>query len=214
MSTRPYSVMPHSVLTQGACRPCADRSTLSGAPLPLNEATRAAYPGRVRLRLARLIVTLTLCVLACGVIVVNASWAHPHEEPWSWPTGEPRPVVADFDPPEHDWLAGNRGVVLDVALGEVIRSPAAGTVTFAGRVVDRDVVVVTHDERRSTFEPVTPSVHVGDVVAAGDPLGVVSTGPNGPLHWGVKIGSDRYLYPLLFVSGPVVLKPWDGPGDK
>lgn len=135
-------------------------------------------------------------------------------EPWQWPTGSPRPVLVNFDPPDQPWLPGNRGVVLDVQVGEVIVAPAPGRVTLARRIVDREVVVVSHDERRSTFEPVTALVPEGSFVTTGQPIGVVSSGPNGPLHWGVKVGKSTYLHPLRQLLGPIILKPWDEPDDR
>lgn len=154
---------------------------------------------------------ILVCLFAAGVSSRAEARSH---DPWQWPTGSPRPVVADFDPPTQPWLPGNRGVVLDVPVGEVIVAPAAGTVTLARRIVDREVVVVSHDDRRSTFEPVRPLVAEGSVVQAGQPIGVVSSGPNGPLHWGVKVGKSTYLHPLRQLVGPIVLKPWDEPDDR
>lgn len=129
--------------------------------------------------------------------------------PWRWPSGTPVAVTRPFDPPSQDWLSGHRGVDLAVPVGSEVYSPAAGTVTFAGHLVDRNVVVIEHDHRRSTFEPVAPIVSLGDHVEAGQPIGIVEEGhAPGPLHWGVKVGPKRYLNPLRQLLSPVVLKPW------
>ncbi|WP_342373245.1 peptidoglycan DD-metalloendopeptidase family protein [Propioniciclava soli] len=119
----------------------------------------------------------------------------------------PGAVVTGFDPPEVRWGAGHRGVDLAGTPGETVVSPAAGTVTFAGEVAGRHVVVVTHDDRRSTLEPVTASVAVGTRVAAGDPVGVLDAGHACPavacLHWGLK-RAEEYLDPLMLLDGSTV----------
>lgn len=98
--------------------------------------------------------------------------------------------------------------------GDVVRSPAAGVVTFADVVVDRPVLTVTHaGGLRSSLEPVTATVDVGTPVTAGEAVGTLGPGPDhcaagSCLHWGVRRG-DVYLDPLDLLpgSGPVVLLP-------
>ncbi|MCU1538432.1 MAG: Peptidase [Humibacillus sp.] len=132
---------------------------------------------------------------------------------WSWPLQpEPR-VVRGFDPPDRPWLAGHRGVDLAAAVGQTVHSPAPGTVTYAGRLAGRGVLVVTHaGGLRSTFEPVAATSAVGTSVAESAPVGTVSAEPGhcAPatcLHWGVLRGRT-YLDPLTFVGrGPVILLP-------
>jgi murein DD-endopeptidase MepM/ murein hydrolase activator NlpD len=132
---------------------------------------------------------------------------------WSWPL-EPRPEVARrFDPPDQPWLPGHRGVDLVGGVGQVVRAPTGGIVTYAGRLAGRGVVVVTHaGGLRSTFEPVSARVRAGTVVAQGDPVGEVSSEaghciPATCLHWGVLRGRT-YLDPLTFVGqGRIVLLP-------
>ena len=132
-------------------------------------------------------------------------------EPWTWPTVGPTPVVRAFDPPFNPWLAGHRGVDLDVPLGTTITSPADGKVVYAGKLVDRGVISIRHAGGiRSTFEPVDVLVSTGDFVARGQAVAVVVEGhAPGSLHWGAKISSDEYVDPLRFVRGKIVLKPWD-----
>ncbi|MDR7081409.1 murein DD-endopeptidase MepM/ murein hydrolase activator NlpD [Arthrobacter ginsengisoli] len=132
---------------------------------------------------------------------------------WSWPLN-PRPAVARaFDPPARPWLSGHRGVDLRAAHdGVPVTSPAAGTVSFAGVVVDRAVITVDHGNGlRSSFEPVRSDLGAGAVVAEGDVLGWIQPGHCGPahcVHWGVRRG-DVYLNPLGFVTDlrPSVLLP-------
>ncbi|PID54276.1 MAG: peptidase M23, partial [Micrococcales bacterium] len=78
---------------------------------------------------------------------------------WVWPL-DPRPAVSRaFDPPPRRWLAGHRGIDMPAAEGTPVLAPRQGTVTFAGTVVDRGVVTITHpDGLRSSLEPVQPTV--------------------------------------------------------
>ncbi len=93
-------------------------------------------------------------------------------------------------------------------------SPVAGVVTFAGTVAGRPVVTVTDAQgRRSSLEPVAPSVAVGTLVPSAAPLGAVTLAgshcaPQACLHWGVRVGTD-YVDPLTLLpgAGPVVLLP-------
>ena len=124
----------------------------------------------------------------------------------------PGPVVRPFDPPALRWLAGHRGVDLAGRLDQPVRSAAAGVITFAGELAGREVVVVSHGALRTTYEPVHPAVGVGAEVRAGDVIGQLRDGHRCPapvcLHWGLKRG-ERYLNPLAFLPGEVVLQPSD-----
>jgi murein DD-endopeptidase MepM/ murein hydrolase activator NlpD len=134
-------------------------------------------------------------------------------ERWTWPLDPVPEVSRRFDPPDQPWLPGHRGVDLIGAVGQVVRSPTDGTVTYAGQLAGRGVVVVSHPGGlRSTFEPVASGVAVGTVVAQGDPVGTISTdashcAPATCLHWGVLRGRT-YLDPLAFVGrARIVLLP-------
>jgi murein DD-endopeptidase MepM/ murein hydrolase activator NlpD len=129
-----------------------------------------------------------------------------------WPL-DPRPdVLARFVAPSSIWGPGHRGVDLLGAPGQSVRAALAGTVTFAGSLAGRGVVVVGSGARRTTYEPVLASVHVGDAVGAGTTIGTLEAGPShcaprSCLHWGLIAGST-YLDPLsLLGAGPVRLYP-------
>ena len=113
------------------------------------------------------------------------------------------PVVRRFDPPDQDWLAGHRGVDLLGPPGATVVAAAAGTITFAGQVGGKGVVVVGHGELRTTYEPVSALVKVGSDVSAGQAIGTLNDGhacPGGAcLHWGLKRG-DTYLDPLSLLG--------------
>ena len=132
-----------------------------------------------------------------------------------WPL-QPQPsVVAGFDPPASAYGAGHRGVDLAGSPGQVVHAALAGQVTFAGRLAGRGVVVVSHGDTRTTYEPVRATVRVGDLVGAGTPIGVLELPlshcfPKACLHWGWLRG-ETYLDPLELVgAGPVRLMPWEG----
>lgn len=138
---------------------------------------------------------------------------------WQWPLS-PRPrVLRDFDPPPKPWLSGHRGVDLGaVSDGAHVTSPAAGTVSFVGVVVDRPVITIDHGNGlRSSFEPVASTLAAGNVVAAGQPVGTVLPGhcpAASCVHWGVRRGDD-YVNPLQFVMDlrPSILLPLEAPPE-
>lgn len=114
-------------------------------------------------------------------------------------------------------MSGHRGVDLAAAHdGVPVTSPEAGTVSFAGLVVDRPVITIDHGNGlRSSFEPVESPLTAGDVVAKGEVIGTLLPGHCGTvacLHWGVRRG-DEYVNPLEFVLDlrPSVLLPVTGP---
>ena len=128
--------------------------------------------------------------------------------PWSWPLGGPREVGRPFDPPATRYAAGHRGADLPGSPGTLVLAAGAGRVSYAGLLAGRGVVVVVHGTLRTTYEPVTAAVAVGDEVAAGEPLGLLEGGHAGCpaaacLHWGLRRG-EQYLDPVrLVVAGPV-----------
>jgi murein DD-endopeptidase MepM/ murein hydrolase activator NlpD len=142
--------------------------------------------------------------------------------PAVWPLDPEPMVVAGFDPPTTPWGSGHRGVDLLGRPGQEVRTALAGTVTFAGLLAGRGVVVVDHGSTRTTYEPVDPAVRVGDVVPTGGVLGHLETGlshcfPRTCLHWGLLRGAE-YLDPLsllgwapvrlLPLARPPILMPW------
>ena len=132
--------------------------------------------------------------------------------PWGWPLAGPHEVTRAFAPPASAYGAGHRGVDLPAAAGAAVRASAAGRVTYAGRLAGRGVVVVTHGALRTTYEPVTASVRLGQAVALGEVVGRLEAGHAGCaaaacLHWGLRRGQE-YLDPVRLVRrGPVRLLP-------
>lgn len=148
---------------------------------------------------------------------------------WTAPAAGVRPgdVLRPFAAPERPWGRGHRGVDLAVSPGAAVLAPAAGTVVFAGTVVDRPVVTLEHaDGTRSSLEPVEAAAPVGARLERGAPLGTVADASAHCavpcVHWGVRMPDgwrfgdatfDRYLDPLVLIgwSGPSVLWPHAAP---
>jgi murein DD-endopeptidase MepM/ murein hydrolase activator NlpD len=140
---------------------------------------------------------------------------------WRWPLDPPVAVVAGFVAPAGPFAPGHRGVDLAGQVGAAVRSAGAGVVAFAGVVAGRGVVSVDHaGGRRTSYEPVTPTVARGDPVGAGAVLGRLEAvashcPPAACLHWGLRRG-EVYLDPrsLLGAVRVRLLPVWDqaGPG--
>jgi murein DD-endopeptidase MepM/ murein hydrolase activator NlpD len=158
--------------------------------------------------------------VAAGAVVLVSADAVAHADSGAVPSPALRAPVHPFSAvrlfvrPASPWGPGHRGIDIDADTGGAILAPGDGVVTFAGVVVDRGVVTVDHGgSLRSSVEPITPLVRVGDHVRAGDPLGVVSGEPGHCgaatcVHWGVRLG-DEYVNPLDFLVGygRIVLLP-------
>jgi murein DD-endopeptidase MepM/ murein hydrolase activator NlpD len=118
-------------------------------------------------------------------------------------------VVTRFDAPDVPWGAGHRGVDIAGAVGSVVHAAAGGVVAFVGVVVDRPVISIDHpDGIRTTYEPVTATVEVGDAVVQGQAIGtLVAEGSHcvaaACLHWGARVAED-YIDPLSLLSDPVI----------
>ncbi len=146
------------------------------------------------------------CALVCAPVVASATP--------SLPSGSkpiPGAVITRFVLPEVSWGSGHRGVDLAGTPGEIVFAAADGTVTYAGVLAGRGVVVVDHGVVRTTYEPVAAMVAVGDVVSRGQPIGRLQAGhPTCPgttcLHWGLRDG-DAYLDPLLLLGPSIRLLP-------
>jgi murein DD-endopeptidase MepM/ murein hydrolase activator NlpD len=135
--------------------------------------------------------------------------------PFGWPLAEPHEVTRPFSAPA-PYGPGHRGVDLAGDPGQPVLAAGPGLVLYAGRMVDRDVVSIEHPGGlRTTYEPVTAVVAVGDQVARGQPIGHLAHGhpgctapvPRACLHWGAR-RRLTYLDPLrLLGQGRVRLLP-------
>jgi len=169
----------------------------------------ATTTGRIRRPSARLLVVLTVTALflpPSAARAVPVGGARATVPAGVWPLSPIPTVVHPFDPPDSAYGAGHRGVDLAGALGAPVHAAMAGTVTFAGPLAGRGVVVVDHGDTRTTYEPVTPSVEVGDRVAQGAVLGTLTATqshclPAICLHWGwIRNADGVYLDPLGLIG--------------
>lgn len=140
-------------------------------------------------------------------------------ELWEPPLGRPLLVSEPFRAPPHRYGAGHRGIDLPAASGQPVLAPADGTVSFVGRVADRDVVTIRVDERTAvSFEPVEPpargGLSKGDAVARGQTIGMIGLGGHcdgACLHLGVRVDGEEgeeYVDPMRFFLARPVLLPW------
>jgi hypothetical protein len=118
-------------------------------------------------------------LLALPVVLLPGGPAAADTGPWGWPLAGPREVSRPFAPPEHRYASGHRGADLPGAAGAAVLAAGAGRVSYAGLLAGRGVVVVVHGSLRTTYEPVTASVRVGDAVRLGVVLGRLEAGHAG-----------------------------------
>ena len=156
--------------------------------------------------------TTLVAVLLSAALRPRSPPVRPPTRHGEWPL-TPRPAGgAGVRPSQQAWGAGHRGVDLLGRPGQRVRTSLRGTVTFAASLAGRGVVVVDHGGIRTTYEPVTASVAVGERVAGGDQIGTLERmrshcAPAACLHWGLLRGRT-YLDPLTLVgAGPVRLLP-------
>ena len=150
-----------------------------------------------------------LAILALGFMLI---WASPKssEASVTWQVPLEKPVLVNqFLQPSSDYSAGHRGVDYLVKNGDLVRAPARGTVSFAGRVVDRGVLTLAHSGSLLTsFEPVCPLVFKGQSVERGDAVAKVCDEPGYENHCGVRNclhfslrKLEGYLSPLVTIGG-------------
>ncbi|MEU4195993.1 M23 family metallopeptidase [Kribbella sp. NPDC026611] len=129
-----------------------------------------------------------------------------------WPLQPLPAVIRGFELPAKPWLPGHRGVDLAGRPGQPVLAATAGTITYAGPLAGRGVVTISAGSRRTTYEPVVPSVAVGVTVTPTTVIGHLSAAgshcaPATCLHWGLLAGR-QYLNPLtLLPNRPVRLLP-------
>jgi murein DD-endopeptidase MepM/ murein hydrolase activator NlpD len=155
-------------------------------------------------------------LLVSALVLLPVSGAAAEPDPVGvWPLVPVPEVVHGFDPPDQPWEAGHRGVDLAGEAGQSVHTALPGTVRYAGRLAGRGVVVVSHGDTRTTYEPVHASVTLGADVRAGAVIGVLEhmgshCVPRVCLHWGWLRG-EVYLDPLSLVGAlPVRLLPLTG----
>lgn len=124
----------------------------------------------------------------------------------AWPV--PGPVVREFQPPEHPYGPGHRGVDIAAEPGEPVVAALPGVVHFSGLVAGAGWVSIDHGAGlRTTYGVLDPrSVRAGQRVEAGDPLGRLA---GAHLDWGALLHGE-YIDPLtLFGRWEPYLLPDD-----
>lgn len=168
---------------------------------------------------------LALIQLA-GFLTLSLTWLIPapsvgSQGTWSAPVVG-SDLINSYKAPATKFGAGHRGVDYEVNLGQGVFAPAPGKVSFVGKVVDRQVLSLSHDQNIvSSYEPVCSSLVVGEAVSAGDLIGEIcepeqSYVPHCAdricLHFSAR-NNGHYLSPLWFTGelSQSVLLPWVEP---
>ena len=170
-------------------------------------------PRRLHRFLAILAVALT--ILLTGALPAERGHASPPDlasmlviakedgPDWVWPLERFR-LEREFVAPPHRYGPGHRGIDLRPLDDAAVRTPAAGTVAFAGQVAGRGVLTIDHgDGLVTTFEPIVTDLRPGTPVARSDAVGEVGLGGHaspGSLHFGVRLHGE-YVNPLLMLGG-------------
>lgn len=171
----------------------------------------------MRTRLTHWMLTLILTTLGVlGVSGISTLFAAPASAAdsaagghWVWPVSGSIHVLRGFEPPSGPYAGGHRGVDLATSVGQSVRSAGSGVVTFAGDIGGTPILTITHGTLRTTYQPVLPSVHVGEPVLVGEAVGAITIAPThcgllpSCLHWGLLRGST-YLDPLSLVGASSV----------
>jgi murein DD-endopeptidase MepM/ murein hydrolase activator NlpD len=162
-----------------------------------------------------------------GFLTLSLTWLAPSPSLGNQPTWT-SPVIGSelvnsYRAAESTYGSGHRGVDYEVTLGQGVFAPADGSVSFVGKVVDRQVLSLSHQGGLvSSYEPVCSSLVVGQEVAAGELVGEVCEADQEYLqhcsdvlclHFSTRRYGE-YLSPLWFTGelSPSKLLPWIEPG--
>lgn len=132
-------------------------------------------------------------------------------------------LINAYRAPETQYGSGHRGVDYAVSFGEKVYAPADGLVQFVGKVVNRQVLTISHEGNLvSSYEPLCSSLVVGEEVFLGDLIGEVCEPEKSYvlhcqlvhcLHFSARRNGE-YLSPLWFTGelSASRLLPWVEPG--
>jgi murein DD-endopeptidase MepM/ murein hydrolase activator NlpD len=131
-------------------------------------------------------------------------------------------VIHHYRQSETPYSAGHRGVDYQVTLAQGVFAPADATVHFVGKVVNRQLISLSHAEQLlSSFEPVCSTLTEGELVQEGELIGEVCEGDSSYdphcegevcLHFSIRKNGE-YLSPLWFTGelSSSRLLPWIEP---
>lgn len=127
---------------------------------------------------------------------------------WTWPvTG---PVIRGFDPPGSPFGSGHRGIDIAAPVGTLVRAPATGVVSFAGKVGGRLFVTIDHGGGLLSTCSFLSGLLVrrGDLVVQGQGIALSGSGHAGDtipnVHLGVRL-VGQYVDPLDYLASPSVV---------
>lgn len=123
---------------------------------------------------------------------------------WPFP-GSALDPLRGFEPPEHDYGSGHRGIDIALSPGSRVLAPADGVVHFAAWLVNRPVLSIRHENGLlSSFEPVRSLLPSGSAVSVGQHIGNHDAGDETfshcfahCVHFGIRLDGE-YLNPLVF----------------
>jgi murein DD-endopeptidase MepM/ murein hydrolase activator NlpD len=131
-------------------------------------------------------------------------------------------LINSYRQSETEYSAGHRGVDYEVEIGQGVFAPDDGQVHFVGKVVNRQLISLAHDQNLlSSFEPVCSFLQEGEFVKRGELIGEVCEADQSYqphceevfcLHFSIRKNGE-YLSPLWFTAelSPSRLLPWIDP---
>ncbi len=154
------------------------------------------------------------CLLSMGILTWLQAQAVAGQplpaDSWNPPLDTPIRLVNQYRQPNSDYSAGHRGVDYLVMSGQPVLAPAKGTVWFAGKVAQRRLISLQHNNGYlSEFEPVCTDLAKGEPVFAGQQIGFVCDADENYLphclnaeclHFSLRT-QGAYLSPLVFIGG-------------
>lgn len=167
---------------------------------------------------------LVASTVGCALVTAAAVPVSANRYQWDFPLAESTvsDISARFDLPfingGSEYARGHRGIDFPASVGEEVHAVGDGIVYFAGVIAGKPTVSIDHGDRlkifglrvRSTYEPVRSTLVIGQRVARGEVIGVMSHGNSHCsgkcLHFGLKVDTDNYVNPaLLWVVSPSLL---------
>lgn len=158
-------------------------------------------------------ILISAMISIIGLIWVQVSSAADQVFPvtnWNPPLEAPIRLVNQYRQPNSDYSAGHRGVDYLTELGQPVLAPADGTIWFAGRVGQRDLISIMHPGGHlSEVEPVCTDLTKGEPVFQGQQIGEVCSASEKYLqhctsatclHFSLR-REGAYLSPLIFIGG-------------
>ncbi len=168
---------------------------------------------RLTRRTAPIVAVTLMLALVPGLQKANA------EPAFRAPVDNPQ-LIRSYLQPTSDYSSGHRGVDYRVSFGQPLFAPSSGTIWFAGKVVNREVITVKTADSTALIElePACASVTTGQSVLVGQSIGKVCDADQGYvqhcsamrcLHFSYRT-KDGYLSPIWIMGQlePSRLLPW------